>query len=328
MLLKLQLCLAVVFSSSFAFAWGPAGHEIVSSVGATITRGQGSEFWIANADGMKTLSTVPDRVWKVPAIKEDEAPTHWFQADAYIPDLNQCADLLSFPRDYDTAVSKYGASVILKNGTAPWRILQFYKLAVSSLKMGDLKQGLELAGAMSHYIGDLAMPLHVSENYDGQLTGNRGLHAWFETKNIPDKQSTFDEVSKRAQALLSNSNFKAEVSGDLENVIMREVIRSLLKRDVILKLDSKLGRNSKEAKRQQLEVAQDQMADGAATLSVILDRLFLEAGVRINASVIPIDDPSWVRPDFSGLRSESHRFRQDLHEPSEHEADDCYQEAI
>ena len=26
---------------------------------------------------------------------------------------------------------------------------------------------------MSHYIGDLSMPLHVSENYDGQMTGQK-----------------------------------------------------------------------------------------------------------------------------------------------------------
>lgn len=333
MILRLTLSLVAVLSGSVAQAWGPAGHEIVSSVGASVTRGQGSEFWIANADGMKTLSTVPDRVWKQPATKEDEAPTHWFQADAYVPDLNQCADLLAFPRDYDEAVSKYGEAKILKNGTAPWRILQFYKMAISSFKQGNFKAGLEQAGAMSHYIADLSMPLHVSENYDGQMTGNRGLHAWFETKNIPDKSTTYDDVTDKAQALLTDHNFKTEVAGDLESVIMREVIRSLLKRDEVLKNDSKYGRDSKEARSRQLELAEDQMADGAATLSVILDRLFAEAGVRINSSVVPIDDPSWTRPVYSGLRTEAREYRGELHEHSdqhseEHSEDGCYRQAI
>jgi hypothetical protein len=34
---------------------------------------------------------------------------------------------------------------------------------------------------MSHYIQDAHQPLHASVNYDGQMTGNTGIHARFET---------------------------------------------------------------------------------------------------------------------------------------------------
>src|SRR5262245_63661018 len=34
---------------------------------------------------------------------------------------------------------------------------------------------------MSHYIQDAHQPLHASINYDGQMTGNTGIHARFET---------------------------------------------------------------------------------------------------------------------------------------------------
>ena len=33
----------------------------------------------------------------------------------------------------------------------------------------------------SHYIQDAHQPLHASNNYDGQLTGNDGIHARFES---------------------------------------------------------------------------------------------------------------------------------------------------
>ena len=37
------------------------------------------------------------------------------------------------------------------------------------------------AAVMSHYIQDAHQPLHASVNYDGQMTGNNGIHARFET---------------------------------------------------------------------------------------------------------------------------------------------------
>src|SRR5437867_2679679 len=37
------------------------------------------------------------------------------------------------------------------------------------------------AAVMAHYIQDAHQPLHASVNYDGQLTGNTGIHARFES---------------------------------------------------------------------------------------------------------------------------------------------------
>ena len=268
----MTLSVSLIFSGP-AFAWGPTGHQIVSHVGSTVTTEMQAPFWVANADAMRTLSTVPDRIWKAPQTKPLEAPTHWFQADAYIKDLNQCSDLLAFPKSYDAAVKKYGQAEILKNGTAQYRIVQLYTMAVSKFKSGDTASGLQLAGAMSHYIGDLSMPLHVSENYDGAMTGNTGIHRWFESENIRDERAIHDVVLKRAQILLQDRTFLAESSGDLFDIVTHEVIRSVKKRDEVLANDTKLGRTSPEALDVQLNLAEDRMADGAAVLSIVLARL-------------------------------------------------------
>jgi hypothetical protein len=42
---------------------------------------------------------------------------------------------------------------------------------------------------MGHYIGDANVPLHTTINYDGQLTGQRGLHALWESM-IPELEIT------------------------------------------------------------------------------------------------------------------------------------------
>jgi hypothetical protein len=45
------------------------------------------------------------------------------------------------------------------------------------------------AAVASHYIQDAHMPLHASNNNDGQLTGQTGLHARFETTLFERYQS-------------------------------------------------------------------------------------------------------------------------------------------
>jgi hypothetical protein len=43
------------------------------------------------------------------------------------------------------------------------------------------------AADMGHYIGDANVPLHVTSNYDGQLTNQKGLHSLWESV-IPEKE--------------------------------------------------------------------------------------------------------------------------------------------
>ncbi len=291
------LLVGILGAATQANAWGAKGHQIVAYVGATAATQQ--SFFAANAEAMRQLSTVPDRVWKAAQTKPAEAPNHWFQADAYISDLNQCNDILNFPKVYSAALAKYGQDTILKNGTAPWRIAQLYAMAVSDFKRGNQAMALEEAGAMSHYIGDLSQPLHVSENYDGQNTSNKGIHAWFETQNIVDEMAIRAEVLNRAQALLANPKFMAESTGDLADIVNHEIIRSLSKRDEVLANDTSLGRSSAQAKDTQLNLAEDRMADGAAVLSIILAKLSKDASLQSNLSVVPIQDPSFIAPDFS-----------------------------
>jgi hypothetical protein len=284
-----------IFGASRAEAWGAKGHQIVAYVGADLS---GEAFWASNDENMRTLSTVPDRLWKASATKQAEAPNHWFQADAYAPDINRCEDILKFPPKYSDAVAQYGNSVIEKNGTAPWRIEQMYDSAVKAFRAGDMETGVQLVGVMTHYIGDLSQPLHVSENYDGQQSGNSGIHSWFETQNIGDEMGIRKEVNTRASALLNNADFIRESSGTLSDLIDHEVIRSLEKRDEVLQNDTKFGRQSAQAKSVQLNLAEDRMADGAAVIAVVLQRLSKDSGLTSNSSRISVTDPDFIAPDF------------------------------
>jgi len=50
---------------------------------------------------------------------------------------------------------------------------------------GNPDRILRLCAEMGHYIGDAHVPLHTTENYNGQLTDQVGIHAFWESR-IPE----------------------------------------------------------------------------------------------------------------------------------------------
>jgi len=295
MFIKLIVSLMLCLSSATALAWGAKGHQIVSMVGASLSD-DGQVFWGANVNAFRQLSTVPDRTWKSNQFKAQEGHQHFFQVDAYYKST-EYDQIITFPGSYATAVTKYSEREILRNGTTPWRIRQLYTMAVQQFQLGNMKAGLELAGTMSHYIADLSQPLHVTENFNGQFSGNSGIHSYFETTIITDEAAVRAEVSRRAQDLLRDPNFLTQFKRPLMDVILLEIERSIAYKDQVLKNDNDFGRTPQGA-AVQLELAKDRMADGAATLALILGQLWKDTRLVANATPVPIEDPEWVVPDF------------------------------
>jgi hypothetical protein len=297
-----QLILTLIAFSvcSKARAWGAKGHQIIAYVGGQLTT-DGQAFWRANLQPLRQLSTVPDRIWKGSSTKTQESPTHWFQADAYYTPENY-NQIINFPASYSQAVKKYSEKTILINGTAPWRIRQLYAMSLNSFKMGDMKSALEFAGAMTHYIGDLSQPLHTSENFDGQHSGNKGIHSYFENTIITDEVSIRRDVQLRAEQLLKDPAFLKQFSGALMDDVLLGIERSIGKLNEILTNDTRYGRTAAGAAKQ-LNLAKDRMADGAATLTLILNQLWRESGLIAQSTPLTIQDPTWVKPDYKQLRS-------------------------
>lgn len=284
--------------SSPAWSWGPKGHQIIAYLGG-YNASTGQAFWQSNLEPLRQLCTVPDRLWKEPSNKISEDPNHWFQIDAYYKP-SEYDQIIGFPHSFHDASVKYTDSVIIKNGTAPWRIRQLYQLALEALKKQDLKTALQYVGTMSHYIGDLSQPLHVTADYDGHLTGNDGIHAYFESGLILDEVSMREDVQKRTLKLLNNPQFTSQFSGSLMDIILFEVKRSISLKDIIISNDTKYGRN-KTGDALQIEIVKNQLADGAATLALVLNRLWQEAEVKDESAPQIVQDPAWIKNDFTDL---------------------------
>lgn len=289
----LSLILGITLTSTLSFAWGPEGHQTIATVGGDVA--SIGSFWRTNKDTLTQLSTVPDRTWKAPSTKPREAGQHWFQIDPYLDTTAHPEEILNFPKTYSAAVAKYSASTVDTNGTAVWRTIQFYKLAIAAAKANDLTSVAKYAGILCHYVGDLSQPLHTTDNYDGQKTGNKGVHAWFETAVLKADSNLASDVEERTRLLVKDPQFLAEFKGDLADILLHESLRSFRAIEKILQIDTQYGRAGK-GRDLLLDIAIDRLADGAATYALILDRISMESGATLPNTQVQVADPASIKP--------------------------------
>ncbi len=109
----------------------------------------------------------------------EEAPRHYIDIDLY-----GSYPFSALPRDYRQAVRKYGLETVKKRGIAPWWVAHEFEHLVNVMRAGQTDSIVLVAADLGHYIADLHVPLHTVENYDGQLSGNDGIHRRFESEMI------------------------------------------------------------------------------------------------------------------------------------------------
>ena len=88
----------------------------------------------------------------------------------------------------------YGVQVVEDNGTGPWNAGTYAENLSSQMAAATTAQAWSnlrsTAGALAHYVEDLHNPLHLTMNYNGQLTGNDGIHSRYESsmisRHLPD----------------------------------------------------------------------------------------------------------------------------------------------
>jgi len=101
-----------------------------------------------------------------------EGPKHYIDIDNY----SDFIESGSISQDLDSLIEKYGASFVDDNGYLPWATITSYDSLVSKLKKRDWELAKFYAADLSHYVADGFMPLHITRNYNGQFTGNNGIH--------------------------------------------------------------------------------------------------------------------------------------------------------
>ncbi len=67
-------------------------------------------------------------------------------------------------------------------GIIPYELENQQRRLTQAFKEKDIDKIIRLATDMGHYIGDAHVPLHTTENYNGQMTNQDGIHAFWESR--------------------------------------------------------------------------------------------------------------------------------------------------
>ncbi|MCX5795177.1 MAG: hypothetical protein NTY77_06780 [Elusimicrobia bacterium] len=200
-------CAAVCFCACVgsAFGWGDYGHEQVNGAAVQLLLGRNrglAQFLAPNSALLRRLSITPDADWK--SSLQQEPPLHFFEVDAfvaaeqdpgaimllptgdYLDVYPQYRQLLSANADYVSRMSPGKPMDPAAHGTAPWRVLQLYDLAVSAMRRHDPAQALFFLGVMGHYVADLSQPLHTTVDFDAAHSAQpaAGIHSAFEAQML------------------------------------------------------------------------------------------------------------------------------------------------
>jgi hypothetical protein len=90
---------------------------------------------------------------------------------------------------------------------------------------------LKLSAEIGHYLADAHVPLHASSNHNGQLTGQRGIHGFWESR-IPEllAENEWDFFIGKAEYIKNPGEF-----------IWKRVLESAAASDTVLKLEQQLS---------------------------------------------------------------------------------------
>ncbi|GAB3901284.1 hypothetical protein GCM10028803_25700 [Larkinella knui] len=171
----------LLFFSSVAYShqpvepkWGFYAHKRINRLAVFTLPPEMMGFYKKHIDYLTENAVNPDR--RRYAVV-GEAPRHFIDLDAY-PDTSGH----TLPRSWKTATEHYGADTLALHGIVPWHIQLAKFQLTEAFKARDAKRILKISADLGHYIADANVPLHTTRNYNGQLSGQQGIHGFWESR--------------------------------------------------------------------------------------------------------------------------------------------------
>lgn len=155
----------------------------------------------------------------------EEGPRHYIDIDRYghypYPDL---------PRKWEDAVAKYSEDTLNTYGIVPWWLQTMLYRLTSAFKEKNQVKILRYAAEIGHYIADAHVPLHANSNHNGQFSGQKGIHGFWESR-VPEllAEKEWDFIIGKAEYLKNPADF-----------IWKRVLESAAAADTVLQMEKEL----------------------------------------------------------------------------------------
>lgn len=235
--LKIMLLLLVADGyPATASAWGFFAHKKINNLAVFLLPPEMMRLYKPNIDFITEHAVDPDKRRYSVAM---EGQRHYIDIDFYgqYPFAN-------LPRNWDTAVLKFTEDTLRAQGIAPWWIQTMERRLTQAFKDRNQVKILRLSAEIGHYIADAHVPLHASGNHDGQLTEQKGIHAFWESR-LPElfADNQWDFFIGKAEYIERPDNF-----------IWGRVLESGAAADTVLKFEALLNRSFPTDKKFSFEV--------------------------------------------------------------------------
>jgi len=172
---KLSLLLIPICSTLF-IGWGNVGHRIINTK-TILSVTPAMSFWGSWSDSLAAHGSDAD---SRKSIDPTEGPKHYIDIDNY-PEFIANGYI---SQNFDSLVLLHGNTFVMGQGILPWAIMKTFDSLQIAFQNNQFNKAMLFAADLGHYIGDMHMPLHITRNYDGQFTGQSGIHSRFESTMI------------------------------------------------------------------------------------------------------------------------------------------------
>jgi hypothetical protein len=198
-------CIPMLFLiSNFALSWGSTAHKFINL--------KAPKHLPETMADLKKDSLFYRSYASAPDYRKDYSDTSFFcEEKRHYIDIDVYPNFKTIPHNLDSMIVLYGRAYVRETGTLPWAIV----LTLDSLKAQFIRHDyIKAESTMSdlgHYVADATQPLHCTENYDGYLTGNGGIHSRYETGMITTYQSLLTISADSARYIYSPLDYSFEL---------------------------------------------------------------------------------------------------------------------
>lgn len=164
----------VLLFAQYSFGWGFWAHKEVNKRAILLLPPGLKQFFTQHSEYITEHAIDPD----IRRSRSDslEQYNHYLDIDYYGQ-----YPFKGLPRNYDSAVAKFSADTVLKQGVLPWRIAAYTDSLTVAMKQKNEEKVLHFAADLGHYVADSHVPLHAIVDYDGVRHGQKGIHKRWES---------------------------------------------------------------------------------------------------------------------------------------------------
>ena len=218
-----------------SFCWGFYAHQKINYYAVFLLPPEMMILFKPNIGFLSEHAIDPDkRRYAVP----DEGPRHYIDIDHY-----GAYPYTTLPRKWTEAVAKFGEDSLNKFGIVPWHVQTMLSRLTNAFKEKNYSLIMKNSAEIGHYISDAHVPLHASSNHNGQLTNQKGIHGFWESR-VPEllAEKEFDFFIGKADYIQNPGDF-----------IWKRVLESAKAADTVLSYERELTLQFRDDKKYSFE---------------------------------------------------------------------------